>query len=810
MMFFRRVTPLIAVLFLLLAAAGSSLAQNVAVGPDYELWERTAIRAEDAVDAGRASDVALENLRSQLTTWRERFFAAQNANAARIETLRAQIAALGEATEGEPVEIAARRDELTSALAQARLPAQNAEEAYLRADGLIRQVDRIIRERQTEQLLSLGPSPLNPANWGSALNALSNSLKAVGSEFKTAWNSPVQQADTKRYLPLQLVLLVIGTVLLLRGRRWSEQLADYLTEHDKVAWRWLMSFMASLGQIILPLVGLVLLSEAVYATGLAGLRGDVLLSSISIAGFAFFLARWLGQRMFPRRGDDNSYFNLSDGQRAEGRFYSAMIGGVIALNILLVSLISYDSYPENVSVVLIYPLLVLTAVMVFRIGQLLIKHYHNEIAEAEEASYRARMLRWIGRLAVFLSIAGVGLGAIGYFAAAVKLVFPIAMTLALLAFVLIVQRLVAEIYVLILRRDDNAREALIPVLAGFVLVIAATPLLALIWGARLATLKELWTKFLSGVSIGEATISPVDFLTFVLIFVAGYIVTRLFQGALRSTILPKTRLDAGGKNAIVSGTGYLGIFLAALIAITGAGIDLSALAIVFGALSVGIGFGLQNIVSNFVSGIILLIERPISEGDWIEVSGKSGYVRDISVRSTRIETFDRADVIVPNADLISGVVMNMTKGSLTGRVIVPVGVAYGNDTKKVETILREIAEAHPMVVLNPAPGVVFQGFGADSLDFEIRAIIRDVNWSLTVRSEMNHEIARRFSEEGIEIPFQQRDIWIKNPEALSGTGAVTADYASESESKTDNRPPDATQEIDIGAPGGSDADGDGR
>ena len=447
-----------------------------------------------------------------------------------------------------------------------------------------------------------------------------------------------------------------------------------------------------------------------------------------------------------------------------------MLSFVVVLRSILDTLLTFGAISDVTEPVLNFPLTVLAGVFLFRIGQVLRSASQVVVDDDGERKVTtfSRIMRLIGLAAVILAVVGPLMAAIGFGQAGDALVEPAILSLSVLGTVIVLQRFLADVYGWITGQGVAAREALVPVLVGFIILLSATPVLALIWGARIADLTELWSAFSKGFAVGDSRVSPSDFITFVVIFVGGYMITRLLQGALRNNVLPKTQIDKGGQNAIVSGIGYVGIFVAALMAITGAGIDLSSLAIVAGALSVGIGFGLQNIVSNFVSGIILLIERPISEGDWIEVGTYSGYVRKISVRSTEVETFDRASVVIPNADLIAGAVTNWTHSSMAGRVRVPVGVAYDSDPRHVEKVLRDVAEAHPMVLLDPAPVVMFMGFGADSMNFEIRAILRDVNWMLSAASDMNYAIVKSFREEGIEIPFAQRDVYIKNLDQLGG------------------------------------------
>lgn len=756
-------------LIALLAWSLPATAQHQTSALNLQAWNSVAGLAEEAIENDTASNERFERLRAEIATYRSEFTAATQVNAERIATLRSQIEALGPVPDGgeEPADIAGRRAELEAQLDMLLAPVRTAEEAFRRADGLIREIDAIIRERQAERLLALGPSPLNPVHWPVALNDFGTILRGLALELEM-FSDPVRRQQMAENLPLILLLLVVALALIIRGRHWAGLWLSYLRRwggRGSGVWR----FLVSLLRIFLPLAGLFILTHALRMTGMAGERFDRILEALPIFGLILLGFRWLAERLFAR-DDDDALIQLPAGKRATLRFY------VLLLSLLFVSrgvidlLVSFEDVDPATDAVMAFPIVVLIALVLAPIGLILRSYRLRSEGEDDEGQVRgvglARAVRTAGSVLVMVSVVAPIMAAVGYAEAGDALLYPTLVSLLVLGFVVTLQRFSVDLYALITGDPDTARDALIPVLVGFVLVIASTPLLALVWGARVADLTEVWSMFSRGFAIGDTRISPGDFLTFAVIFAAGYAITRLLQSTMRVNVLPKTRIDIGGQNAIISGLGYVGIFLAAVLAITGAGIDLSSLAIVAGALSVGIGFGLQTIVSNFVSGIILLIERPISEGDWIEVGGQMGYVKDISVRATRIETFDRTDVIVPNADLVSGTVTNYTRGNKVGRLIVPIGVAYGTDTRRVDRILREIAEAQPMVLRTPAPMILFNNFGADSLEFEIRVILRDVNWMIVVKNDINHAIAERFAEEGIEVPFAQRDIWLRNPEAL--------------------------------------------
>jgi small-conductance mechanosensitive channel len=286
-------------------------------------------------------------------------------------------------------------------------------------------------------------------------------------------------------------------------------------------------------------------------------------------------------------------------------------------------------------------------------------------------------------------------------------------------------------------------------------------LLLRLWGMSEQSQITLLNQLSNGIHIAGFTLEPLRIIGGLLALALLVSLTQVFKKHFSESWLRRTTLSRGAREASTTISGYIGILLSILVGLSVAGIQFEKLAIIAGALSVGIGFGLQNIVNNFVSGLILLFERPIRRGDWIKVGTAEGYVREISIRSTTIQTFDRSDIIVPNSEIISGQVTNMMLNDNFGRLILPIGVAYGSDTAQVMVILREAATTHPAVLKERTDmkiSVFFRGFGADSLDFELRCFIRDIESKLSVTSDINLAIDKAFRQQGIDIPFPQRTL----------------------------------------------------
>ena len=275
--------------------------------------------------------------------------------------------------------------------------------------------------------------------------------------------------------------------------------------------------------------------------------------------------------------------------------------------------------------------------------------------------------------------------------------------------------------------------------------------------------------------IGSATLAVSSIVAFILTLVLGYLVATVLRVILGKEILPRLKLSSGLPNAIATITHYVLLVLIFLLALAAAGVELSKFTILTGALGVGLGFGLQNVVNNFVSGLILLFERPVRIGDLLEIGGVSGAVTKIGFRSSTLHAFDGSDLIIPNATLISQQVVNWTLTGTRRRVVLNIPVAYGNDPAQVRDLLGKTMAAHPEVLRFPVPMVLFHGFGNNALNFEIRFWAPRPEILPELKSDVALNIAAALSEAGIEVPIPQVHIRTTDQKPVEAAAAAIND-----------------------------------
>jgi small-conductance mechanosensitive channel len=285
-----------------------------------------------------------------------------------------------------------------------------------------------------------------------------------------------------------------------------------------------------------------------------------------------------------------------------------------------------------------------------------------------------------------------------------------------------------------------------------VLVVVGVPWLMARWTVTWVDFRSVFNGLSSGFKFGNVSIAPGTVLSLFSVFILGILGTRFLSNWLDRRVLRQTELHKGVKDSIHTGINYLGYALAAAFALSSAGVDFSSIALVAGALGVGIGFGLQSIVNNLVSGLILLAERPLRIGDWIVTRTGEGIVRKINVRATEIETFDNGTLIIPNSNLITEPLKNWTHRDTLGRFNVLVNVKIGTDVDLVTKTLEEVAKAHPKVMRYPPPVIRLARFAPQYLEFELGGQVADIFEAGNIASDVRLAIARAFKDKGVMFP----------------------------------------------------------
>jgi potassium efflux system protein len=301
-----------------------------------------------------------------------------------------------------------------------------------------------------------------------------------------------------------------------------------------------------------------------------------------------------------------------------------------------------------------------------------------------------------------------------------------------------------------------------------VLVVLLAFAIPAVWNVDIDAIQRAFAQLLYGVRVGGVTISLANVGSAILAFTVCLLLARLVRKIVRDRVMPTIEAPMPIRQTVDAGLNYAGVIIAVLIGVASLGIDFTNLAIVLGALSVGIGLGLQNIANNVISGVVLLLERPIKAGDWVSVSGHEGFVRRINIRATEIETFQRTHVIVPNSVFLQNPVVNRTYADTSSRIEIQLTVGFGTDVAKLEAILREAALNQPRVLRVPAPIVRFARVGAAGLEFELMVFVAQLEDRLIVTNDLNRAILARLIEEKMLDPQPATEFKLRNLELLAG------------------------------------------
>lgn len=758
-----------AALFAVSPAAAANLSN---VARESVQWDET---ASQAIGALQQSDVSTSDahfwgrLRSTLAIQRDRALALSESTNIDLKILSAQLESLGPAPAAGKVEagwIAERRKTLEQKISEARAPIITSQNAYLRANVLIAEIDKHINHARRSALLARGPSPLLPAGWLALPSDFRNVVRAADEQISAALRTSGAAGHFASAFPLVVLLVIVGlAIAVIVQRPILSRLDQGLAAPRSSGSEVFLLFLRDLASLFIPATGLMLILVAVDQLFPDSPLSAHINAVLALGGVIIIFAMWLGRSLFSPRLPHQRFIAMTDANAVRACRLTMALGVVLATEIAIEQLVHGLAMSPGGASILSFLVVLASSVLLWMMSTVLRQAGEPDEPAPAQAGHGLDFRRYTVLAMKIVALVSAVLAAVGYIELSHEALLPTLLTLGTIALGILTFKRTMAISSAIFGHSSvpmHHSMQLLPVLYGFVIIMVSAPLIALFWGVRAAELGDAISALKNGVEIGSFRISAGDVLMFGFVFLIGYALTRLVQRLIQVSILSVLDVDRGVQAALITGIGYVGLTISALVAITSAGLDLSSLAIVAGALSVGVGLGLQSVVSNFVSGIILLIERPVKVGDWVDVAGHAGLVARISVRSTRLRTVDRDDVIIPNSELIAGVVRNRTYANNSGRIDLRIGIAYGSDTRIADTILRGAALAHPEVEKLPAPTVLLEEFGDSALVLRLLCFVDDVSRAVTIASDLRFAIYKQLSEAGISLPFPQREVTLRS------------------------------------------------
>ncbi len=754
-----------------------------------DAWKLELDQIEAALQRDRSDEPQFEERRRRAIQIREQALQVIQNMEPQARVLRERLQALKPASEGaqESEAIVAERESVEQMLARAEGLLKQAQDIDLRVRTIIATITEKRQRRFRDQIFLHYRSVLSPQFWTVSLGQIPFALRSMGILIGDWW-SRLRAGGDNGMIGLLIGVLFAAVLIASPLRRLvlhrsyrdiDQSRSQYYEKLTKAIWIVFVNTVFPFAGVFLVIV--VVDANEALPRWVEGMLGN-LIAGVVIFSFIQGLARAVLAPTRPRW----RLFEISPA--FVGRLFWSVVamGGVIALNEIFVSIATAVSAPYSLFALISASVgfaMIGLAVFLLRTAARVPARADNADVDAEgvAATYTPwRLLVPLGWLFVLAALAALILGYInlGWLLVAA----PVVIGAILTAFYLL-QRFIDLAFSRNMTasarfgrrfmRSSGISEFRMRQLSVFIsgllrllLFVFTLNFIPNLFGLAISDFVGSPNALLSGVRIGNLTLSFPTILFAVGLFAFLIIVVRQLRHWLDNRMLPNTNLDIGLRTSISTAFSWSGIVLAALVAFSYLGLSLSNVTIVAGALSLGIGFGLQSIVNNFVSGLILLAERPIKAGDWIVVGADEGFVRRINVRATELQTFDSATVIVPNSSLISGTVTNWTLRDKVGRIIIPVGVAYESDPVVVRETLLDCAKAHEHVMPFPEPVVLFMNFGASSLDFELRCYLADIERGVRVRSDLRFAIHQALKEKGIEIPFPQTDINIKGLKTL--------------------------------------------